>query len=554
MATRRIAKGNRALPPEPVRSVKPRRRKVRTLPVVAVGHTHFLTESGETGTLEELIDDLPVRASTLFCSLGSSGDFVQKVGATYILRTPKTWEYQLTVKEKEIITPGEFVRVTRSTVPVKYFGWKTEHDGSHYHRIIDPVTFYGQSLGDVWPDGIVVSDDPEALERNNVRRLLLWGVALRNFCAENGFDVRPAQGSVAAQFLTDPRFYPNDRRKVPAKINERARENLPGNHYYLNVVPNESNNFTAYYLDQKRSHHYHARITPLPDSNHCYAFGRFLDLEPCDWMQINPDFSGLYCLDLNCPTVRPPFDWVGTGIAERISDHLEKQFVYSNELPHLLDCGYTVQSVRAAWGSTQRDTGLPAYASWCEKTLDDYGDPAWLKPILLATYGVLATRPTQREAVFRLAKKTGKSVMVRTGRSQMHGFYVQSARKLEPGVAYVLQRGLIEAACRSDSIGLSQWLDHLGHKVLSIYADGVIVEANDDNPLPSLPEPWRCKQTLNHLQFINQQAFISDGMTKLPGVGKDAQPYRQSTKPGYAPRRKQRDLITGKRVTTNRRI
>jgi hypothetical protein len=527
------------------RTVKPRRRTYKRLPVIAVGTSYFLTESGETGTIPNLIDTLPEYPPTLFVTVGSSGDFVAMLESCYIPRTPGAWRWRIVPQEKSMFTVGGFMRPTRAEVPVNYFGWRAP--GS-YHKAIDPITFCGQKIGDVWPDEVtVVASDPEW---RLVRKLLAWATAIRDFCDENGMEVRSTQGSIAAQFLTDPRFYPHARRKVPHVINDRAREHLPGNHYFLNVAPAPSNNFTAHYLDQHSAHHYHAQTTPLPDSNHCFAFGRFLDLAPAPPLRIDPDFMGLYCLDLSAPANRPAFDWIGNGLAERIGDTLDVQFIYSNELQHLLDVGYRVRAVRAAWGSVKRDTGIARYAHWATEQLDKYNGAAWLKPILLATYGVLATRPMNRQSVFRTAKK-GVPVEIRTGRRQLNGLLVQNPRKLEPGVAHIIQRGMIEAVTRSETIGLAQWLDYLGHTVLSLYADAVIVEADDDRPLPALPEPWRLKKTLNHLQFINTQAFQSDGMTKLPGVSKEAMAYRQMTMPGRAPRI-QRDLMTGK--ATSRRI
>ena len=487
------------------------------------------------------------------------------LGETFTAQYGETWNWRVHCDERNMTAPNQFMRVSRVTTVVNYFGWQgSDHNKGCYHRAIDPITFCGHQLADLMPkpsppnDGIEwvtfagnATDGPD--EWGQLRDLLTWATRLRDFCDQNNLEIRPTQGSVAAQFLSDPRFYPEARRKVPAKINERARENLPGNHYYLNVRPDPSNDFAAYYLDQHRSHHYHARTTPLPDSDHCYAFGRFTDLGESN-LRVDRHFNGLYCLDLIAPKRRPNFDWTRKPPLElRLEDNLESVFVYSNELPHLRDLGYRVRRVRAAWGSSRRDTGLPKYAEFACGQLDRYGDAPWIKPLLLSTYGVLATRPKNRESIFRLAKR-GEPVRIKVGKRELNGVRVVSPRKLEPGVAHVIQRGMIEAATRSESIGLAQWLEHCGHTVLSIYADAVMVEADDDRPLPELPDPWRCKRELNHLQFINQQAFKSDGMTKLPGVSRDGIPYRQATKPGYAPRRTQTDLLTGKRTTTKRRI
>lgn len=533
-------------PAPPPRTIKPRNRAGKVLPVVAIGRTDYLAESGETGSVSSLVENLPDYSPTLFCRLGAA-DFVAELTSVYSLRTPTSWQWRASDNERAIYTPGQQVRAVRSNTVIHYFGWKT-HNGC-YHKIIDPVTMYGHRLDTLWPDEVTVVDDPEW---RSLVKLLKWGVALRDFCAENGIDVRPTLGAMASQFLTDPRFYPHRRRKVPAKINQRTRENLPGNHYMLNVTPDPHNEFTAHYLDQHRAHHYHARNVPLPDSDHCFAYGRFNDVSGHAYDHANPAFMGLYCLDLRAPSVHVPFDWQHTSLLD-VGEKIEQAFVYSNELPHLLDMGYRVDSVRAAWGSLKRDTGLPKYAAWAEGQLDNFGDPPWLKQFLLATYGTLATKPVTGESIFRLASK-GTVVKLRTGRGELNGISAKRPHKLEPRIAHLLQRGMIEAATRSESIGLSQYLDYLGYQVLSIYADAVIVEADDDKPLPVLPDPWRCKRTLTNLRFVNQQAFISDGMTKLPGVSREAVQYRQRTMPGHAPRMVQYEALTNTPVQTARRI
>lgn len=526
----------------PPRTVKPCNRTRQVLPIVAVGRDNYLAESGETGTTQELVENLPDYPPTIFCKLGAA-EWVAELTSVYLLRTPANWQWRISDHKRDIYTPGQAARTARGSAVVHYFGWKT-HNGC-YHKAIDPVTMYGHRLDTIWPDEVTVVDNPEW---RSLVKLLKWGVALRDFCGENNIEVRPTLGGMASQFLTDPRFYPNRRRKVPAKINQRTRENLPGNHYLLNVEPNPADEYTAHYLDQHRAHHYHALQVALPDSDHCFAYGRFNDLSRRAFSGTAPNFLGLYCLDLYPPANRTPFDWI-----DHVGKKIERAFVYSNELPHLLDLGYRVCFVRAAWGSLKRDTGLPKYAAWASEQLDRYGNPPWLKQFLLATYGTLATRPVDAEAIFRLASK-GTPVTIRTGRRSLNGLSVQRKHKLEPRIAHLLQRGMIEAATRSESVGLSQYLDHLGFRVLSIYADAVIVECDDDKPLPLLPEPWRCKKTLSHLQFINQQAFTSDGMTKLPGVGRELIQYRQRTTPGYAPRVVQYQAPTGTPVQTDRRI
>lgn len=504
----------------PKKVVKPRVSTYVHRPVVAIAGDEAVSEAGEIWTLRELVDQIPNMPPSLFATVGAP-DFVAYLNRIYLLKYPNEWQWRTAVHERDVIGPNGKRSSTRVSVIVHFFGFKSGagHDRT-FHKIIDPVTMYALKLDDIWP-----GDEPD------VHKLLAWGTRVRDFCGENNLEVRPTTGGVAAQFLTDPRFYPNARRKVPSATNASVRERMPGNYYFLNVTPGRGREYTAHYLDQHRAHHYHARNTALPNADHLYAYGRFTDLDGVAFKDTRPGFYGLYCLDLTYERTATgkAFHWLGRGPWEKV-------FVYSNELPHLLDMGFRVLGVRAAWGSTHRDEGLARYACWCEEQLDRYADAKWLKPLLLSTYGTLATRPRQTESVFRLASG-GDPVTMVTGVRSLTGRRSGGRHKLEPRIANVLHRGMIEAGTRSESVGLAQYISGLGHQVLSIYADAVIVTADDDRPLPNIPEPWRLKRTLHHLKFLNQQAFTSGEMTKLPGVAREGIAFnRPST--GRAPQRR----------------
>lgn len=491
------------------RVVRPRARKYKRLPVTAVVFGGTLTETGEMGDQAELVRKLPYMESTLFVKQAAA-DWVGEMTPHFAEWYGDNWQWRAGTSERDIVRPdGEHVATRISTV-VHYFGFK----GGYYHKVIDPVVMYGHRLDTIWPGD--ESDPMLGLLMDQLMRLLQWGVTLRDFCDKNGLEVRPTIGGISAQFLTDRRFYPKRRRKVPMAINERSREALPGNHYVLTVQPSSRREFTALYLDQHRAHHYHAKVTALPDSDQLYAYGRFTDLAEVVFEQPWVGFYGLYCLDLEAPDQLRRSQWITQTTAA---------FVFSNELSHLTDMGYKVTGVRAAWGSGKRDVGLSRYAQWASKQLDHYGDRPWLKSLLLSTYGTLATRPKISESVFRLAR-SGEEITMLTGKHRLTGTRVRASKKLEPKIANVLHRGMIEAATRSESVGYAQFLANSGQRILSIYADAVIVEDNSDRPLSYQPEPWRLKTRLNHLQFINQQAFVSGEMTKLPGVGRDANKYR----------------------------
>lgn len=509
---------------QPARTIKPRSREYTYHRVVAIHDDMTLDEDGTFGTLATLTANLRDMPPTLFAKVGGA-NWVADLTDTLQPLYPTQWQWRASANERDICTPDGIRVASRVTTVIPFFGFK----GGNYHKLIDPVVMYGKKLDEIHPG----TEMP-------IQRLLLWAVSIRDFCDSEKLDVRPTSGGIAAQFLTDRRFYPELRRKVPAATNERVREFMPGNYYVLNVHPVPNREYTAAYLDQSRAHHYHAHTTALPDANHLYAHGDFINLSKVCFADTHPGFHGLYCLDLERTPGKKAFQWLGRN--------LTGVFVYSNELQHIHDMGFRVSGVRAAWGSRTRDMGIPKYAKWCETVLDTYADAPWLKPILLSTYGVLATKPRHAESVFCMAK-SGDRVELHTGKNKLSGLRTRARYKLEPRIANVLHRGMIEAATRSESVGLAQELNATGHRVLSIYADAVIVEIDDDNPLPTLPTPWRTKETLNHLQFINQQAFTSGEMTKLPGVSRELMAFRQHTH-GRAPSLlKQRyDCLTGKPI------
>lgn len=523
------------------RSVKPRTRRYKRMPVIAMDNQNPMGVDDalyEDGTIRHFdYNELPDMEPTLFTRVGSA-DWLASINKMFEISHPTTWQYRVSSNERGIVRPDGLKLATRVTVAIHFFGFK----GGNYHKLIDPVTMYGHGLDTIWP-----GDEPRII------RLLSWAQTIRDFCDQNALDVRPTIGGIGAQFLTDRRFYPQARRKTPRTINERARENLPGNHYALTVAPNPNEEFTAWYLDQHQAHHYHARTASLPSSNSLYAYGRFADLAEIVWKEVPDDFKGLLCLDLQAPKKKAPFDWINRRTKAFKDGH---NFIFTNELDHILDMGYVIKGVRAAWGSFERDMGLARYATWAGQQLADCtGNVKWLKPLLLATYGTLAIKAGYGETIFRLSK--GTPVEVLTGHHTLPGMLSQRKKKLDPGIANVIHRGMIEAGCRSESIGLAQWLTTQKYQVLCIYADAIIVRQDDDNPNlpvtsngePFLPEPWRIKSDLNHLQFVSKQAFISGEMTKLPGVTRELKGYATHRHAHTAPTKPMYEALSGRKLT-----
>jgi hypothetical protein len=479
------------------RSDKPRKRYA----VVAVNGflTGALTEDGRELTFDELVAYLPEMGPTLFVTLNQAAEFVLKLHERYSANA--TWNAGIVPGDERAFTgPGEFRVPLRTTYPVRFFGWRSTHKGTpnRMHHAIDPLTYHARHLHEMCPP--VGGETP-------IRTLLRWGVALRDFCQAHNWEVRPTQGATVSQALTDSRFYPGARRKVPKCINARAREHLPGNHWKLLVKP-EKVYPNAIYLDQSRCHHYHAEHVGLPDANELWAYGRFWDLARIMWENVPSQFYGLYCLDLAHSGSYHCFDW--------IRGDLTKQFIWSSELPHVLDMGYRVTGVRAMWGSPVRDQGIPAYARWAQDQLDTYPGQPWLKPLLVSLYGVLACTPKQPVSWYAQAKK-GDVAEIFVGARHATGYRAKGKQKIEPRIANVLHRGLIEAATRSETVGMAQHLNRRAISVYHLYVDGIIVEDEESRPVPELPAPWRCDKYLQDYCGQDDISFTSRQMSKQPG-------------------------------------
>jgi hypothetical protein len=489
--------------------------------IAVVTTDSVLFEDGEIVERDHYIASL-VREKRQICFVGIGVfGFVVQLAETY-RAAGREFQFVLNQREQEMYSPSTSKRRrVHIDNTVTWFGWR-HHNGEPYHRhlAIDPVTFYNhRDIFTLLPAG-----------DNTEQRLMLWGVSLRNWCDENCLDLKSTTGGISGQLLRDPRFYPDNRRKVPKVINERARGELPGNFYRLYPGASRKEETDAYYLDQRRAHHYHAFHTDLPDSNRLYAYGSFRTLGDIRFSSPIPSFAGLYFCDLYTRQIprNDPFGWF------TCKDHSFSAFVWSNELPFLLDRGYEVRGIRAAWGSVSRDEGIKKYSAWSQGQLDSYPDSPWLKPILLGTYGVLACAPTDMQRIYRHTKgDKGKPVTLKAGHRQLHGFLVSltNGRKLDSKVANVIHRGMIESATRIETLDCALYLHNKHLNILQLYADAVIVEDEGGIKLPFIPEPWTISEHLHHYKPIHEQAFVSGEMMRLPGVsGRERIRYEQNSR------------------------
>lgn len=296
------------------RIVKPRSTGYKHHDIVAISNDKVLTEHGEELSTYTFIRTLPSYKIPLLVVKQNVAEFVAACDELY--GEHAAWQWRATAKREEIWTPNVNVKSDIEKTIIHYFGWKT----GLFHLAIDPVTFYGRSI-----DDIIAGDMPRE------RKLLLWATELREFCRANNLALKPTNGSVSAQFLRDIRFYPDDRRKVPKATNDTIREHLPGNHYRLYIPEGTDREYQAFYLDQRRAHHYHAQHTPLPDANSLFAYGRFRTLGSPVYPGVFPEFHGLYFADIYTRQI-PRNDPFGLF---RCKEHSFSAFIYSNEVSYL---------------------------------------------------------------------------------------------------------------------------------------------------------------------------------------------------------------------------
>lgn len=426
------------------------------------------------------------------------------------------WNFRAMPIEREIWRPNRERRTMVRDTVIAWFGFKDLHKpgktAGRYHYPLDPIVFSKATAHDLIP-----GDEPTAM------KLFRWADQLRAWMLKQQIPMKPTHGGVAALLLKDSRFYPEARRKVPRATNDKAREQLPGNYYRLRVPTWKE--YDAIYLDQSNSHHSCAAALSLPCANGLYGNGRFRDPLSVDarpYARFGTRLfdkaiarHGLFYLKLN----NRQFGKDEFPLPCQEKPGAVSAFVYSNEIPYLLETGTHIEAIVASWTSAQVDTGLPAYAEWSLEELAEHPDyRKWLKPCLLATYGALAGRPRKVEIGHRRAKG-GTDTAYPVGGSLIPVKAKRTKGESEAIVANVIQRGMIEAETRLRSVKMAGYMTGHGFEVLAVYADSVFVSAGQT--IPFLPEGWKVEAALTRLRFYNDVSFESDQVTKLPGISRD---------------------------------
>jgi hypothetical protein len=505
------------------RTVKPRRKPKEPcdLPIIAIHDKDIWVErTQKLLPISELPSLVVTEPSSIF-ALHNAGTILAPLNEIYE-KNPR-WQYKLTPIERELYNPnGEKARFTVREVIVNFFGF-SRPKGNHrlkpkYHYPLDPLVFCRKTAPEIR------GRDTDGELTYTLFALYEWAKDVRNFIQEQELRLGATSGGIAAQLLRDSRFFPEPRRKVPAATNEAARARLPGNYYRLNKEPGEY--LRAYYLDQENAHHTCALELQFPDPDYLYAKGNF-DSESSEiWSHAGSAHfekiirqHGLFRLKISSPhrtaAIAPPYlETVG----------VREAYIYSNELPMFYALGGRVEGIIAAWTSPKVCKGLNRYARWAIDELK--GKPPetreWLKPTLLSTYGLLASKPKNLEYGFRTST-AGEPKKYPVGAVDLPVMARTSTKAIEPGFANVIHRGMIESETRKRSIELANWLASYDLDIVGVYADSVFVSSRDNAALPLLPPPWGIKYELTGLRFFNPVSFHSRELTKMPGVPRELQ-------------------------------
>ena len=498
--------------PAPRRAVRPRQKVQIDKPIIAIDDESVLLENGEVLSVTDLPAVILSEPSSIVVA-HQVGHIVRELDKVF--DDHPRWQFRATPVERELWGPNRKYRTTIRDTTIAFFGFQGKNKrAGHYHFPVSPEQFVLQTANKIRRD---INENPETLYK-----LMEWGKDLRSFLQEQELPIKPTTGGIAGQLLRDERFYPFPRRKVPFLTNAAARDKLPGNFYKLyDAGLNKS--YRAAYLDQRSSHHTIASELEFPDADTLRRKGRYKTLGNKSYIRYDhPKFKsqlsehGLFLLNIRIPHYPRKRPFMPPAV-DRRGAGLTQAYLYSNELEYVQSIGCQIDGIIAQWTSPNIEHGLNCYAKWALEELAkaDGARKPWLKPTLLATYGVLAARPKKIEFGYKRAEN-GEEKQYPCG----SGFLTVQAKRMEQlremPTANVIHRGMIEAETRLRSMRLATELRERGYSILAIYADSIFVADADE--LPFLPSGWRIQAFLTALRFQSATAFTSRELTKMPGV------------------------------------
>lgn len=438
------------------------------------------------------------------------------------------WQWQVSIRSGTAWRPEARSRRPREFLtprPIR-FGYAS-HDAkgkprakgrAHWYLLLDVTAFC--ELPDGW-------GEPDA------RELLAFGLDLRAWANREHLPILATVSAYGSRLLRDSRFGGGWRRKVPAATNRRIRRLLPGNHYQLLGRVGRSYP-TAHKWDQHAAHHHAALISRFPHPDQLDARGWFRRPAP------EPGTPMLYrgAIHAGTPAHRQLLSEPGMFVlAIKVPEQLaidplvipalrtpgtSWQHVTSAELPAIREHpDVKLLDIFACWTSPEDDDRLREYAWWSGEQLDAAGtSPArlWLKPLLLAAYGMLAARPQRFRNGWRWCHQPDGMIGWQTRHGQLVALERATSKEREPQTANVLARAIIESQVRAESLAHARRLRTAGLRPVAVYADAVFAVGRVTAPETLSPAPWRHEGIIHDLTFESPGRYRSREETRLPGV------------------------------------
>lgn len=518
------------LPPdEAPRIVRPRKPSHDYRPIIAISRDLILVESAreEVFPADELPAILKSQASSILVVQGF-GRHLQRLQREY--ENDPLFDYRLSPIERRARPWSDGKKVEDQGVILdslcNYVGWKarggraSKGNPNRYHYPLDPLWFLTTSI-----------DDINGSDESRLIKLYRWAGEVREWCLKNGLQVKASAGGLAAQLLRDSRFYPEPRRKAPRLINDIARTQLPGNYYRLRA--NVKQYYRAIYLDMENAHHAMATRLAFPCVNRLHAYGDWSYTGRVeDWGGNAPtsprafangdspllERAGLHHVRISVPAMSPlhfPPPFMETPGERDV-------YLYSNELELVTQLGGKILCLYASYCSDETEKGLNKYAKFAIEQIRRY--PAykpWLKPVLHASYGLLAARSIPFETGY-LRANGGEPSEYHMGNVSLPVQVHKRSRAVESQIVNVIHRGMIEAEVRKEALTFARFLTEVdGYNVLAIYADAIFIE-DKGREVRLLPPPWRIGKHVTSLQFQSAVHFTSPQLSRLPGVPRTA--------------------------------
>lgn len=368
--------------------------------------------------------------------------------------------------------------------------------------------------------------------------LLRFGIELRDWSNAQRLPVLSGVSSYGSRLLRDSRFGEDWRRKVPASTNRRIRRRLPGNHYQLVDEPGVLYP-RAHKWDQAAAHHHAALKCTFPHADELDARGWFRRDAPASGSRMSSrgairagsrewhrllEQPGLFTIAVRVPEMVaideltiPPLRRAGASW----------QTLTHVELEHARKVGCRPLDIWCCWTSPGEDDRMREYALWAGGKLEqaDAGTRPWVKPLLLAAYGMLAVRPSRFRNGWSWCHNPDGAIGWQTRYGELVGVERAGRRDREPQTANVLWRAIIESAVRLESLTFAQSLRAAGLRPVSIYADAVFAT---DRPRASGPvfdqrearlaPPWRYEGAVHDLMFESSARYRSLEEARRPGV------------------------------------